>query len=123
MTEHRFRLDGWIVDVPACRISRGKDSRHLEPKVMKTLASLAARPAEVHTKDAIIGAVWGHPHVSDAALTRCIFEIRQAFDDDAKRPRIVETVPKVGYRLIAEPTPAAASRWHRPARARWLAAA
>lgn len=68
---------------------------------MKVLAFLAAHPNEVIGKDRLIAAVWGHTFVSDAALTRCIFEIRQAFGDDAKSPRFIETVPKVGYRLIA----------------------
>jgi DNA-binding winged helix-turn-helix (wHTH) protein/tetratricopeptide (TPR) repeat protein len=68
---------------------------------MRTLAFLARNHNEVVSKDRLVEAVWGHTSVSDAALTRCIFEIRQAFGDNAKESKIVETIPKVGYRLVA----------------------
>lgn len=31
----------------------------------------------------------------------CISELRRAFDDDARDPHVIETIPKRGYRLIA----------------------
>ena len=123
MTEQNFRLDGWRVDVAACRMSRGSERRHLEPKVMKTLVCLAGRPGEVIPKDELIASVWGHSHVSDAALTRCIFEIRQAFGDDARKPAVVETIAKVGYRLMVQPAPDAEPARKRRLPVPWLAVA
>jgi predicted ATPase len=43
--------------------------------------------------------------VSDAALSVCIREIRQRLHDDARAPRVIETVHRRGYRLIALTTP------------------
>ena len=123
MAEQRFMLDGWHVDVAACRMSRDGETRNLEPKVMKTLACLAGKPGEVITKDALLEQVWDHTFVTDAALTRCIFEIRSAFNDDASNPRIIETITKVGYRLIATPESERIATRSTPSRARWLAAA
>jgi len=96
-----FHLNGWLVEVSGGRISREGESRHLEPQIMRALSILAQDHNEVVSKDRLVEAVWGHMDVSDAALTRCIFEIRQAFGDNARESKVVETVPKVGYRLVA----------------------
>src|SRR5262245_18605461 len=44
----------------------------------------------------------------DNALSRIIKEIRQVIGDDADEPRYIETIPKRGYRFIAEVTNAEA---------------
>ncbi len=84
MSKQNFVLSGWVVDVAGGRITQDDQSRHLEPKIMRALAYLASRPHEVVVKDQLVEAVWSHSCVSDAALTRCIFEIRQALGDNAR---------------------------------------
>jgi Tol biopolymer transport system component/DNA-binding winged helix-turn-helix (wHTH) protein len=78
---------------------------HLEPKVMQVLVTLAAEPGEVVTREALRAAVWPDVFVGEDVLIRAISEIRRVFHDDARSPRTVQTVPKVGYRLIAEVSP------------------
>src|SRR6516162_10271776 len=46
-------------------------------------------------------AVWADTFVTDDVLTRCISELRRAFGEDAKEPRVIETIPRSGYRLLA----------------------
>jgi hypothetical protein len=46
--------------------------------------------------------VWRGVPVTDEALTQCIKTLRRQLGDDAARPRFIETVPKHGYRFIAE---------------------
>ena len=48
--------------------------------------------------------------MSDAVLTRCISVLRKAFDDDPKAPRVIETIPKRGYRLLERVEPVDTSR-------------
>jgi TolB-like protein len=43
--------------------------------------------------------------VSDEVLTQRVAEIRKAFKDSAKQSEIIETIPKVGFRLIPPVTP------------------
>src|SRR5262249_8809244 len=43
--------------------------------------------------------------VTEWVLTGCIRELREALDDDARQPRIIETVHRRGYRFIAELSP------------------
>jgi len=103
MIGNTFLLDGWVVDVSSGGLSRGDASVRLEPQVMKVLVFLAEQPGVVVARDEFFSQLWGRSFVGDAALTRCIFEIRQAFNDDPRNPRIIETVPKKGFRLIARP--------------------
>ena len=38
--------------------------------------------------------------VSDDALTQCVVELRKAFADSARDARVIETLPRVGFRLV-----------------------
>lgn len=69
---------------------------------MDVLSVLAKDPGEVFSKEEIIQSVWPDTFVSEDALFRCIRELRRIFDDDARNPTYIQTIPKKGYRLIAE---------------------
>jgi Tol biopolymer transport system component/DNA-binding winged helix-turn-helix (wHTH) protein len=73
----------------------------LEPKVMRVLLRLAERPGELVTKEELFRDVWDGAYVTEDVLTRAIGELRRLFGDDAARPRVIETIRKSGYRLIA----------------------
>lgn len=72
---------------------------------MAVLLALAAHPNQVVHKDDLIAAVWPDAFVSDDVLTRCISILRRVTEDDAHHPRFIQTVPKVGYRLVAPVSP------------------
>src|SRR5262249_41405267 len=74
---------------------------HLEPKAMQVLVYLAKHSDEVVSKERLIREIWPDTFVTDDVLTRCISELRGAFDDSPKDPRVIQTVPRSGYRLIA----------------------
>lgn len=97
-----FYIDDWLVQTRVNRISKDGDEWKLEPKIMSVLCSLAARPGEVVSRDELFATVWKDTIVVDMALTRAISELRSVFGDKATRPKVIETIPKGGYRLIAE---------------------
>src|SRR5258708_34682483 len=68
---------------------------------MQVLVHLASHPNEVLSKDRLLEAVWHNTFVGDDVLVRCISEIRYVFGDDPKSSRVIQTIPKGGYRLIA----------------------
>ena len=100
-----FALGPWHVDPSANEVRRGADTVRLEPKTMAVLAELAARPGEVVPREALAAAVWPGVVVTEASLTRCVSQLRQALADDPRSPQIIETVPTVGYRLLVPPVP------------------
>ena len=111
-----FRIGPWAVE-PLRGVVTAPDgeTRHVEPKVMDVLVLLAGRNGEVLTRSEIVDAVWSRHTAADQQLTRAVSELRRVLDDDPAAPRFVETVPKRGYRLIAEVAPSSerdrSSRW------------
>jgi TolB-like protein/DNA-binding winged helix-turn-helix (wHTH) protein len=102
LTMAPFRLADWHVEPASQRISRGSETAKLEPKAMSVLVYLAQRPGEVVTREELEGAVWSDTVVGYDALSNTIIKLRKAFGDQARNPRIIETISKTGYRLIAE---------------------
>lgn len=99
--DSNFRVGPWLVQPSRNTISLDGTKVQLEPKVMEVLVCLAEQAGETVAKEKLIEAVWADTFVTDDALKRCIFQLRQAFGDDAHQPRIIETIPRRGYRLIA----------------------
>ena len=101
----RFRVADWNVEVAANRMIRGTEMIRFEPKVMEVLAFLASRPGEVVTREEVEAVVWEGTVVGYDTLTGAIQKLRKAFNDHPRRPRIIETVAKKGYCLIAPVQP------------------
>ena len=129
MTSPRnISVGDWTVYPGQGLLVRGETREHLRPKTMDLLVLLASRPGETVSKDVIFDTVWADTAVEEGAISRCVSELRDAFGDDARQPRYVETIPRRGYRLIAPVVPLAAapsaeSSGRRGGRPRWLAAA
>ena len=100
-----FQLGSWIVRPALNTVSQNGTSIRVEPKVMGVLVCLASQPGEPLSKEAILKSVWPETFVSDDVLTRSISELRRVFEDDAREPRFIETIPKRGYRLVAPVQP------------------
>ena len=77
----------------------------LEPKVMEVLVCLARQAGEPVSKEELLQTVWPNTFVTDDGLKRAISELRRVFEDDAREPRIIETIPKRGYRLLVPVEP------------------
>lgn len=109
-----YRVDAVhrTVTSPAGGITR------LEPQVFDLLACFAAHPEETLSRDRLVADVWGGKFVTDDAVMVAVYALRQAFDDDPKSPKFIETIRGRGYRWIA---PIDAER-AAPKRARWRAA-
>jgi len=97
-----FRVAEWEVEVAGHRIRRGDETVRLEPRTMAVLVYLAARPGQVVSREELEQQVWSGRVVGYEALSNTIAKLRRAFGDDPRQPRIVETVPKAGYRLVAD---------------------
>jgi predicted ATPase/DNA-binding winged helix-turn-helix (wHTH) protein len=106
----------FVLDEAQSRLTQDGRPLALTGRPLAVLALLAANPRQLLGKDEVLDAVWGHQHVSESVLKVAINALRDALGDDAKAPRYVETVPRRGYRFVADVLPA-------PARAAQLAQA
>ena len=96
-----FRIDGWTVRPLLRRITGPHGERQLEIKAHEVLLHLADHAGGVVTRQALLDTVWEEAIISDEVLTHTIWELRKAFGDNARKPRVIETIPRRGYRLIA----------------------
>jgi adenylate cyclase len=96
-----FRIGECLIVPMLGRIGRPDGECHVEPHAMDVLVELARHAGDTISHNALILSVWGHPHVTDYVLSRCISMLRHALGDNIDQPRFIETIPKRGYRLIA----------------------
>lgn len=93
------------VDVESRRVRAPTGASSLEPLVFDLLLTLVERPGLTASRGHLIETVWGDDEGSDEALSQAVAKLRRALGDDARAPRFIETVPKLGYRWIFEELP------------------
>ncbi len=69
---------------------------------MQVIACLARHAPNVVSKHRLVQEVWGEAFVTDEVLSHAIYELRKAFGDDARNPRVIQTIARKGYRLLAD---------------------
>jgi TolB-like protein/DNA-binding winged helix-turn-helix (wHTH) protein/Tfp pilus assembly protein PilF len=107
-----FRLGELMVEPLAGQVVGPGGALRVEPKAMEVLLELARHAPAVRTRAQIEQAVWPRGWISEDSLTRCIGQLRRALADDPRTPRVLETIPKRGYRLRIVPTPPQATVAH-----------
>lgn len=97
----RFYVDEWLVEPELGRLSKDGETRQLEPKIMQVLVRLAENNGNVVRKEEFLTDIWEGVNVTQHVLTRTISEIRRVVGDDPQKPQFIQTIPKIGYRMIA----------------------
>ena len=94
-----FKLDR-VRRTLSCRDVRLK----LQPQPLRVLELLIAKAPATVSREEVFREVWGeHINVDvEQNMNYCIRQIRLALGEDSANPRFVETVPRQGYRFIAE---------------------
>ncbi len=104
MSASTYRFADVTVDRENLRVIRSGAVCPLEPKSFKALVYLIENRHRVVSKEDLVRAISPNAFVTDNALTRTIAQIRKALNDDARQARVIQTVPTVGYRFIADLT-------------------
>jgi TolB-like protein/cytochrome c-type biogenesis protein CcmH/NrfG len=103
--EADFALGGVRIR-PALRQLRKDDiTKVVEPRVMQVLVALARRGGEVVDRDELVRLCWAGLFVGDDAIQRAVAKVRRL--GEASGAFTVETIPRVGYRLVAADLPTA----------------
>lgn len=72
---------------------------------MRLLLCLAEQQGEVVSSEELLGKVWAGVNVSQDSVYQAVTSLRRQLGDDPKRPKYIETVPRLGYRMVAEVGP------------------
>jgi transcriptional activator of cad operon len=68
---------------------------------MRLLLCLAEHAGEVVSVDDLLNQVWSEVHVSPDSVYQAVTSLRRLLGDDPKEPTYIETVPRLGYRMVA----------------------
>jgi len=74
----------------------------LPPKPFAVLRYLVDHPGRLITHDELLEALWPETYVQPQVLRTYMLDLRKILDDDAGQPRFIQTVPKRGYRFVAQ---------------------
>lgn len=97
-----MRFDDFTLDPANRRLTRAGAPVELGGRYFDALVLLASQRGQLISKDRLHEEVWRGVPVTDEALSQAIMALRRALGDDAGRPRFIETVPRHGYRFVAE---------------------
>lgn len=93
---------GLVRVLPSTRqVERGGRWETLEPRVMQVFVALARANGSIVTRDELIDWCWDGRIVGEDAINRAISRLRQVATDIGGGSFGVETITKVGYRLVS----------------------
>src|ERR1700749_2834003 len=98
------RFGTYEVSLQSGEVRKGVLRIKVQPQPMKMLEILLEHPGEVVTREELRSRVWPNESFGDfdQALNIAIGKLRSALGDSAENPRFIETLPKRGYRFIAD---------------------
>src|SRR4051794_39723407 len=87
-----FDETNWSLMVSEQRVS-------IETKPLEVLRELLNRAGGLVSKQELLDGIWPDVTVVEASLTTAVHKLRHALNDEGRTTHIIETVPRIGYRL------------------------
>ena len=108
-----FSFGPYEADLPAGELRKNGFRIKIQDLPLNLLSVLAENHGQVVTRDELRKRLWAEGTFVDFedGLNTAVRKLREALGDDAEKPRYVETVPRRGYRFVAE-----VKQLHAPAR-------
>src|SRR4029077_15358967 len=104
-TATKLRIGEWCVNPTSSQISRDGETARVEVRTMRLLLCLAERAGEVVSIDDLLNQVWSEVIVAPDSVYQAVASLRRLLGDDPKQPTYIETVPRLGYRMVAAVSP------------------
>jgi TolB-like protein/DNA-binding winged helix-turn-helix (wHTH) protein/Flp pilus assembly protein TadD len=92
-----FRLDS-----NRHRLFCGDEVVSLSPKAIQTLILLVENRGKLLERETLMDALWPRVIVEDANLTVAVSQLRKALNQNGEKGEFIETIPRVGYRFVAD---------------------
>ena len=97
-----YRFGPFELRVRTRELYKHQTKLKLRPQPFRVLALLAERAGDVVTREELRHSLWSAETFVDFehSLNTSIKELRGVLSDSASEPRYIETLPKLGYRII-----------------------
>ena len=100
--KHFYEFENFRLDTLERELRRDGMPVPLTPKAFQLLKILVENHGRIVDKEKLISEIWADSFVEDGNLAVSATILRKALDDSASHPTFIETVPRRGYRFIAE---------------------
>jgi transcriptional activator of cad operon len=100
-----LRIGAWRVNPSSGQISRAGETVRVEARSMRLLLYLAEHAGQVVSMDELLEQVWAGVIVTPDSVYQAVTSLRRLLGDDPKQPGYIATVPRLGYRMVAEVGP------------------
>ncbi|HEY8460872.1 MAG TPA: winged helix-turn-helix domain-containing protein, partial [Blastocatellia bacterium] len=104
-TKQLYEFGPFRLDVGERLLMRDGRTAPLPPKVFDTLLVLVENSGRVVSKDELMQSLWPDTFVEESNLTQNISQLRRALGDGVAGAKYIETIPKRGYRFVANAQP------------------
>src|SRR5262245_53294652 len=101
-SKHIYEFGPYRLDGAERLLLRDGNPIPLQPKVFDLLLALVDAHGHLLEKDELLKTVWPDTFVEEANLASNISLLRKALGEGENGHRYIETVPKRGYRFVAE---------------------
>ena len=101
-TNHLYAFKDFRLDVRETVLLRQGKEVAITPKAFQLLSILVENHGAVVKKEKLISEIWADSIVEDGNLAFTARLLRKVLGDDARTPIYIETIPRKGYRFIAE---------------------
>ena len=96
----RIVVDDVVIEPRTWKVWKNGNELKLPNREFELLRFLAENPNIVFSKEELFEKIWGYDYISDAATVSVHINcLREKIEDDARNPKIIETVWGAGYRL------------------------
>jgi DNA-binding winged helix-turn-helix (wHTH) protein/pimeloyl-ACP methyl ester carboxylesterase len=96
-----YEFGPFRLEVDERRLLRGNEPIPLRGKVFETLCALVESQGRLLTKEELLQSVWPNTAVEENNLNHTVSVLRKALGERATGQTYIETVPRVGYRFVA----------------------
>src|SRR2546422_578181 len=100
--KHFYEFGPFRLDAEKLRLTRAGEIVPLFRKDVESLLVLVRNPGTSLEREELMLAVWGDTVVEDANLTVAISHLRKALETNGDAAEYIETIPRVGYRFVAD---------------------
>lgn len=97
-----YEFGPFRLDVVERLFLKNEEPVALTPKAFETLVVLVERSGHLVEKDELLKEVWRDQFVEESNLSQNIYLLRKALGEGANEHQYIETVPRRGYRFVAD---------------------
>jgi DNA-binding response OmpR family regulator len=95
-----YTFGDFILDIPACKLSKNGQEIKLSPKELKLLEFFLKKQGKAITRDEILNAVWGYNSFSGhRSVDRFVTTLRNKIEPDPHNPTFIHTLREIGYKF------------------------